>query len=164
MLPIRQSRWKRFRQQQIVTLLVTAVGNGRLSLEDLAANRDRLRRGLKKNGDPAPAKSVIHGSYAMGTVIQEPESAYDIDDGVVFTAKSLIGPRGASKTALDPPPGERTWFEAASPPPMWSCATPLSKRPSPGGTPGFRQLLDAHPEPVPWLDEYVRGVIDDLAK
>ena len=65
------------------------------------ANRDRLRRGLKKNGDPAPAKSVIQGSYAMGTVIQEPENAYDIDDGVVFTAKSLIGPRGAAKTALD---------------------------------------------------------------
>ena len=65
------------------------------------ANRDRLRHGLEKNGDPAPAKSVIQGSYAMGTVIQEPESAYDIDDGVVFTAKSLIGPRGAPKTALD---------------------------------------------------------------
>lgn len=65
------------------------------------ANRDRLRHGFKKNEDPAPVKSVIQGSYAMGTVIQEPESAYDIDDGVVFTAKSLIGPRGASKTALD---------------------------------------------------------------
>ena len=65
------------------------------------ANRDRLRRGLKKNGDSAPVKSVIQGSYAMGTVIQEPKSAYDIDDGVVFTAKSLIGPKGASKTALD---------------------------------------------------------------
>lgn len=65
------------------------------------ANRDRLRRGLKKNGDPAPTKSVSQGSYAMGTVIQEPDNAYDIDDGVVFTAKSLIGPRGAPKTALD---------------------------------------------------------------
>ena len=65
------------------------------------ANRERLRRGLKKNGDPSPVKSVIQGSYAMGTVIQEPEDAYDIDDGVVFTAKSLIGPRGAPKTALD---------------------------------------------------------------
>ena len=65
------------------------------------ANRDRFRRGLKKNGDSAPVKSVIQGSYAMGTVIQEPKSAYDIDDGVVFTAKSLIGPKGASKTALD---------------------------------------------------------------
>ena len=65
------------------------------------ANRDRLRRGLKKNEDPAPVKSVIQGSYAMGTVIQEPENSYDIDDGVVFTAKSLVGPRGASKTALD---------------------------------------------------------------
>ena len=29
------------------------------------ANRDRLRRGLKKNADPAPVKSVIQGSYAM---------------------------------------------------------------------------------------------------
>ena len=65
------------------------------------ANRERLRRGLKKNEDPAPVKSVIQGSYAMGTVIQEPDSAYDIDDGVVFTAKSLIGPKGAPKTALD---------------------------------------------------------------
>ena len=37
----------------------------------------------------------------MGTVIQEPENSYDIDDGVVFTAKSLIGPKGASKTALN---------------------------------------------------------------
>ena len=65
------------------------------------ANRERLRRGLKKNEDPAPVKSVIQGSYAMGTVIQEPKDAYDIDDGVVFTAKSLIGPRGAPKTARD---------------------------------------------------------------
>lgn len=65
------------------------------------ANRNRLRRGLEKNGDPAPTKSVIQGSYAMGTVIQEPDNAYDIDDGVVFTAESLIGPRGAPKTALD---------------------------------------------------------------
>lgn len=65
------------------------------------ANRDRLERGLKKNEDPTPVKPVIQGSYAMGTVIQEPESAYDIDDGAVFTAKSLIGPKGAPKTALD---------------------------------------------------------------
>ena len=65
------------------------------------ANRKRLRRGLKKHGDPAPVKSVIQGSYAMGTVIQEPKDAYDIDDGVVFTAKSLIGPRGAPKAAPD---------------------------------------------------------------
>lgn len=65
------------------------------------ANRGRLRRGLKKNGDPAPTKSVIQGSYAMGTVIQEPDNAYDIDDGVVFKAESLIGPRGAPKAALD---------------------------------------------------------------
>ena len=32
------------------------------------------------------------------------------------------------------------------------------------GDAGFRQFLAAHSESVPWLDEYVRGVIDDLAK
>lgn len=32
------------------------------------------------------------------------------------------------------------------------------------GDPGLRLLLETHSEPVPWLDEYVRGVIDDLAK
>lgn len=65
------------------------------------ANRGRLRRGLERNGKPAPVKSVMQGSFAMGTVIQEPENAYDIDDGVVFTAASLIGPRNAPKSALE---------------------------------------------------------------
>lgn len=41
------------------------------------------------------------GVLRDGTVIQEPENAYDIDDGVVFTAKFLIGPKGAPKAALD---------------------------------------------------------------
>lgn len=35
-LAIRKDRWKRFRQQQILTLLVAAVGDGRVSLSDLA--------------------------------------------------------------------------------------------------------------------------------
>lgn len=30
------------------------------------------------------------------------------------------------------------------------------------GDPDLRQILAAHSEPVPWLDEYRRGVIDDL--
>ena len=65
------------------------------------SNRDRLRSGLRKNEDPKPKRSVSQGSYAMRTVIQEPDDAYDIDDGVVFTEESLKGPKGGEKSPLD---------------------------------------------------------------
>ena len=65
------------------------------------SNRDRLRSGLKKNGDPKLKRSVSQGSYEMRTVIQEPDNAYDIDDGVVFTKESLKGPRGGGESPLD---------------------------------------------------------------
>lgn len=65
------------------------------------SNRDRLRSGLKRNEDPEPKKSVSQGSYTMRTVIQEPDNAYDIDDGVVFTRESLRGPRGGDKSPLN---------------------------------------------------------------
>ena len=32
------------------------------------------------------------------------------------------------------------------------------------GDPGLQQILAAHSEPVSWLDEYRRGVIDDLVR
>ena len=65
------------------------------------SNRDRLRRGLEKNGAPESKRSVTQGSFAMRTVIQEPDNAYDIDDGVVFTKDSLKGPRDGEKSPLD---------------------------------------------------------------
>ena len=65
------------------------------------SNRNRLRNGLRKNEDPKPKRSVAQGSYAMRTVIQEPDDAYDIDDGVVFTEESLKGPKGGEKSPLD---------------------------------------------------------------
>ena len=65
------------------------------------SNRSRLRSGLEKNEDPKPKKSVSQGSYEMRTVIQEPDNAYDIDDGVVFTEESLKGPKGGEKSPLD---------------------------------------------------------------
>lgn len=65
------------------------------------SNRDRLRNGLKKNENPAPKRSVTQGSFAMRTVIQEPNNTYDIDDGVVFTKDSLKGARGGEMSALD---------------------------------------------------------------
>ena len=65
------------------------------------SNRDRLRSGLGKNEDPAVKRSVTQGSFAMRTIIQEPNNAYDIDDGAVFTKDSLKGPRGGEKSPLD---------------------------------------------------------------
>lgn len=65
-------------------------------------NRKRVERGLAANGEPAPHSFVTQGSFAMGTIIQEePDKTYDLDEGVIFTRDSLIGPQGADKTALD---------------------------------------------------------------
>ena len=64
------------------------------------ANRERLKRGLKNAGKPAPREFVSQGSYAMKTMTQHPESDYDIDDGVYFEKDSLDGQRGGAMSAL----------------------------------------------------------------
>jgi hypothetical protein len=64
------------------------------------SNRNRLRKGLSKNGKPAPLEFKSQGSYAMKTMVQHPELDYDIDDGVYFAKEDLVGPRGAELTAL----------------------------------------------------------------
>lgn len=117
------------------------------------ANRERLRRGLKKNGDPAPVKSAIQGSYAMETVIQEPKDAYDIDDGVVFTAKSLTGPRGTPKTALD---ARERLVEAFPTLTLDTSATPTTVTGTPWLDSGFGFSVDLripgdYPEGIPQL-------------
>ena len=64
------------------------------------ANRDRLRRGLKNAGKPAPREFVSQGSYGMKTITQHPEFDYDIDDGVYFNKDDLDGQRGGAMSAL----------------------------------------------------------------
>jgi hypothetical protein len=64
------------------------------------ANRDRLKRGLKRIGKPLPREFVKQGSYAMKTMTQHPENDYDIDDGVYFDKEVLVGDRGAQLSAL----------------------------------------------------------------
>lgn len=64
------------------------------------ANRKRLKSGLAKNENPNPVGQWSQGSYAMRTMIQEPGSKYDIDDGVYFDREALRGSGGAEKTAL----------------------------------------------------------------
>jgi len=64
------------------------------------ANRDRLKRGLKADDKPQPTEFVIQGSYYAKTTIQEPENAYDVDDGAVFLLEDLKGPNGGDMTPL----------------------------------------------------------------
>ena len=64
------------------------------------ANRDRLRKGLKKADKPTPIEFVAQGSYAMKTMVRDPDNDYDIDDGIYFRKEDLVGPRGAEMTSL----------------------------------------------------------------
>src|SRR4051794_15407876 len=43
-------------------------------------NRERLVRALSEARRPAPSRFVIQGSYAMDTIIRQPDNDYDIDD------------------------------------------------------------------------------------
>lgn len=64
-------------------------------------NRDRLKSRLETKELPAPKIIIKQGSYAMKTMVQEENNDYDIDDGIYFTQKSLKGPSGGDKSALD---------------------------------------------------------------
>jgi hypothetical protein len=65
------------------------------------ANENSLESGLKKAGKPLPKRHVRQGSYAMKTVVQHPNNAYDIDNGALFVKASLAGPRGGDMTPLE---------------------------------------------------------------
>ena len=64
------------------------------------SNRTRLRNGLSAAGKPAPLDFVKQGSYAMKTMVRDPDNDYDIDDGVYFRQEDLVGDRGAEMTSL----------------------------------------------------------------
>ncbi|MDX9987041.1 cyclic GMP-AMP synthase DncV-like nucleotidyltransferase [Thiothrix unzii] len=65
------------------------------------ANRNRLIKGLKNNGNPDILRHVSQGSYAMHTMTQDKDNDYDIDDGVVFDKEDLKGKQGAYLSPLD---------------------------------------------------------------
>lgn len=64
------------------------------------ANRTRLRNGLANANKPAPLEFIKQGSYAMKTMVRDPDNDYDIDDGVYFRKEDLVGERGAEMTSL----------------------------------------------------------------
>ena len=64
-------------------------------------NQDKLKNALKDKEKPSPVKFVKQGSYAMRTMIQQPNKDWDIDDGVLFNKEDLVGPKGGAMSPLD---------------------------------------------------------------
>ncbi|MDA8432828.1 MAG: hypothetical protein M0Z60_07680 [Nitrospiraceae bacterium] len=81
---------------------VTLSQSDRTAMRDRRnANRERLKNNLKDKGKPLPQEFIKQGSYAMLTMVQDPDNDYDIDDGVYFTRKSLQGKDGKDMAAKD---------------------------------------------------------------
>lgn len=69
---------------------VTLLQPQRTAMRDRRnANRDRLVNRLKADEKPTPKEFIKQGSYAMLTMVQDPDNDYDIDDGAYFTQASL---------------------------------------------------------------------------
>lgn len=65
------------------------------------SNRDRLVSRLKADEKSTPQEFIKQGSYAMLTMVQDPDNDYDIDDGVYFTKESLKEQDGNDKAPKD---------------------------------------------------------------
>ena len=65
------------------------------------SNRRRLKQGLERNDEPKPVDYRSQGSYAMRTMVQQPDKDYDVDDGVYFDQEQLKGPRGGERSAAE---------------------------------------------------------------
>ncbi len=65
------------------------------------ANRRRLKQGLERDEEPKPVDYRSQGSYAMRTMVQQPDKDYDVDDGVYFDIDQLKGRRGGDRSAMD---------------------------------------------------------------
>jgi hypothetical protein len=62
--------------------------------------RKRLVSGLEKDEHKAPTEQESQGSYAMRTMIEDPQCDYDIDDGQYFERAALLDADGNDLTPL----------------------------------------------------------------
>jgi|CXWL01.1.fsa_nt_gi hypothetical protein len=65
------------------------------------ANRERLKTRLKSDGKSTPQEFIKQGSYAMLTMVQDPDNDYDIDDGVYFSQTALKRDDGSDMSTGD---------------------------------------------------------------
>lgn len=93
------------------------------------ANRERLKKNLKDKGKPLPETFIKQGSYAMLTMVRDPDNDYDIDDGVYFSKESLKDANGKDMAT------NQSWrvinpaIMPVSPPPVSRKALPHQKQP-----------------------------------
>ena len=81
---------------------VTLSKNERTEMRERRdSNRRRLKQGLKRDNEPKPVDYRSQGSYAMRTMVQQPDKDYDVDDGVYFDQGQLKGQRGGDRSAAD---------------------------------------------------------------
>ena len=85
------------------------------------AGRTRLKKGLGRDGHPAPDETASQGSYAMRTMVQDADSDYDIDDGAYFKKDNLkdangneLTPYAARLRVCIRPPGAKVWVRNQS--------------------------------------------------
>jgi hypothetical protein len=64
------------------------------------AGRKRLQKGLERDGVALPSEQASQGSYAMRTMVQDPQYDYDIDDGAYFEKAGLTDASGTELTPL----------------------------------------------------------------
>lgn len=60
--------------------------------------RRRLEIGLDEEEHPQPKITCTQGSYAMHTMVQDPDCDYDIDDGIYFAEDDLVDELGLPLT------------------------------------------------------------------
>lgn len=88
---------------------VTLPQTDRTAMRDRRdANRKRLVGRLEDTDKSVPEAFIKQGSYAMLTMVQDPDNDYDIDDGVYFNQESLkdnngdaISPRKIKETICE---------------------------------------------------------------
>lgn len=66
------------------------------------AGRTRLETGLRRDGHALPKETASQGSYAMRTMVQDPECDYDIDDGAYFKSDDLKDANGTRSRRTKP--------------------------------------------------------------
>lgn len=62
------------------------------------AGRTRLKNGLDGDGHAKPSNFHAQGSYSMRTMVQDPQTDYDIDDGAYFEKEDLRDKNGNDLT------------------------------------------------------------------
>lgn len=81
---------------------VTLGSNERTEMRERRnTGRRRLEIGLDEEEHPQPKLTCTQGSYAMHTMVQDPELDYDIDDGVYFAEDALVDELGLPLAPLE---------------------------------------------------------------